>query len=152
VRLKETPYFRAIGSQTASRCAAPQPVFSLVESRLKGGPGAEREKSQKTILMLASIFACGLIVVPGIERRFHALIIPLPLVLVADTLIVTEFLIVFLVLRENSYASSIVEVKAGQRVISTGPYSIVRTTLGRSVTPCRVEIREEESPLSRWGW
>jgi protein-S-isoprenylcysteine O-methyltransferase Ste14 len=99
---------------------------SLVESRLKGGPGAEREKSQKIILRLANIFACGLLVVPGIERRFHALIIPSPFVLVADTLIVTGFLIVFLVLRENSYASSIVEVKADQRVISTGPYSIVR--------------------------
>ena len=98
----------------------------LVESRLKGGPGAEREKSQKIILMLASIFACGLIVVPGIERRFHALIIPSPLVLGADALVVTGFLIVFLVFRENSYASSIVEVQAGQHVISTGPYGIVR--------------------------
>jgi protein-S-isoprenylcysteine O-methyltransferase Ste14 len=96
----------------------------LVESRLKGGTGAERDKSQKIILMLASIFACGLIVVPGIERLFHALILPSPFVLVADALIVTGFLIVFLVLRENSYASSIIEVKAGQHVTRRGPTAI----------------------------
>jgi protein-S-isoprenylcysteine O-methyltransferase Ste14 len=96
----------------------------LVDNRLKGGTGAERDKSQKIILMLASIFACGLIVVSGIERHFHALILPSPFVLVADALIVTGFLIVFLVLRENSYASSIIEVKAGQHVTRRGPTAI----------------------------
>lgn len=34
--------------------------------------------------------------------------------------------IVFLVFRENSYTSRIVEVEKGQRVISTGPYSVIR--------------------------
>jgi len=43
---------------------------------------------------------------------------------VADARIVTGFLIVFLVLRENSYASSIIEVKAGQHVTRRGPTAI----------------------------
>jgi protein-S-isoprenylcysteine O-methyltransferase Ste14 len=98
----------------------------LVESRLKVGPQAEREKSQKIIQAFASIFFCGLILVPGIERRFHLSIIPLPLVLVADAFVLTGYLIIFLVLRENSYASSTIEVRPGQRVIATGPYRIVR--------------------------
>jgi protein-S-isoprenylcysteine O-methyltransferase Ste14 len=98
----------------------------LLESRLRSGASAEREKSQKIIQALASVFTCGVLIVPGIERRFHSSIIPLSVVLVADALVVAAFVIVFLVFRENSYASSIVEVKADQRVISTGPYRIVR--------------------------
>jgi protein-S-isoprenylcysteine O-methyltransferase Ste14 len=36
------------------------------------------------------------------------------------------YLFIFLVFRENSYASRIIEVEAGQRVISSGPYALVR--------------------------
>src|SRR5262249_22802332 len=36
------------------------------------------------------------------------------------------FLIVFLVFRENTYTSAVIEVAAGQRVIDTGPYAVVR--------------------------
>jgi protein-S-isoprenylcysteine O-methyltransferase Ste14 len=98
----------------------------LVESRLEVGPGAEHEKSQKVIQALASIFVCALVVVPGIEHRFHPLLIPTPLVFAADALFVAGLAVAFLAAAENSHASSIVEVKAGQRVISTGPYSFVR--------------------------
>jgi protein-S-isoprenylcysteine O-methyltransferase Ste14 len=99
---------------------------ALVESRLQAGPAAEREKRQKVIQILASILSCGLFVVPGIERRLRPSVIPLPLVLAADALVLAGFVIFFLVFRENSYASSIIEVKTGQRVISTGPYGLVR--------------------------
>ena len=36
------------------------------------------------------------------------------------------YIFVFFVLRENSYASRIIEVEKGQKVITTGPYEIVR--------------------------
>jgi hypothetical protein len=39
----------------------------LVERRLKVGPSAEHEKSQRIIQMLAAILWCALIIVPGIE-------------------------------------------------------------------------------------
>jgi protein-S-isoprenylcysteine O-methyltransferase Ste14 len=35
-------------------------------------------------------------------------------------------LIVFLVFKENSYAAGVIEVGKEQKVISTGPYAIVR--------------------------
>jgi protein-S-isoprenylcysteine O-methyltransferase Ste14 len=98
----------------------------LIESRLAAGPGAEHEKSQKVIQALSSVLVCALIVVPGIERRFHLSVIPVPVVFAADGLVLAGFVIVFLVFRANSYASSVVQVKAGQRVISTGPYALVR--------------------------
>jgi len=40
--------------------------------------------------------------------------------------IVLAFIIIFLVMRENSYASKRIEVQEGQKVISTGPYAYVR--------------------------
>jgi protein-S-isoprenylcysteine O-methyltransferase Ste14 len=98
----------------------------LLESRLKVGPTAEHEKSQKFIRTLATILWCALLIVPGIERHFHSSRIPAALVLVADGLVAVGYYIVFLALLENRWAASIIEVQPGQRVISTGPYGIVR--------------------------
>jgi hypothetical protein len=53
----------------------------LVESRLKAGPAAEHEKSQKIIQTLTAILWCALIIVPGIERHFLSSRIPAALVL-----------------------------------------------------------------------
>jgi protein-S-isoprenylcysteine O-methyltransferase Ste14 len=39
---------------------------------------------------------------------------------------VIGFAIIFVVFRENTYTSGVIEVAAGQKVISTGPYSSVR--------------------------
>jgi len=99
---------------------------ALVESRLKFGPTAEHEKSQKVIQAMFTVLACAVWVVPGIERRFHTSVIPRPFVLVADAIVVAGFVIACTALRENSYAFSVIEVKAGQRVVSTGVYAIVR--------------------------
>ena len=47
-------------------------------------------------------------------------------VVIADILILLGYVIVFLALRENRYASRIIEVEQGQTVISSGPYAIIR--------------------------
>jgi protein-S-isoprenylcysteine O-methyltransferase Ste14 len=98
----------------------------LVERRLKVGPTAEHEKSQKIIQTLTAILWCALLIVPGIERHFHSSRIPAALVLVADGVVAVGYYIIFLALLENRWAASIIEVQPGQRVISTGPYAIVR--------------------------
>ncbi|MGO8805631.1 MAG: methyltransferase family protein [Candidatus Bathyarchaeia archaeon] len=46
--------------------------------------------------------------------------------LVADAFVGFGLLIIFLVFKENTYTSVLVEVKEGQKVISTGPYGKVR--------------------------
>jgi protein-S-isoprenylcysteine O-methyltransferase Ste14 len=99
---------------------------ALVASRQKAGAGAEREKSQKWIQGVASVVGGLMFVVPGIERHFTGLPLPVWTVILADILVVVGFWIIFLALRENGHASSIIEVKSGQNVISTGPYSLVR--------------------------
>lgn len=67
-----------------------------------------------------------LLVVPGFDHRFCWSDVPSFLVILGDIFVALGFLIVFLVFKENSFTSAIIEVNRGQRVISTGPYRIVR--------------------------
>jgi protein-S-isoprenylcysteine O-methyltransferase Ste14 len=98
----------------------------LIERRLDAGPGAEREKSQAIIQAIASLMVLALFLIPGFDHRLGWSAVPTPVVLTADVLVVSGFLVVFLVFRENSYTSAVVTVEADQRVISSGPYRLVR--------------------------
>jgi protein-S-isoprenylcysteine O-methyltransferase Ste14 len=99
---------------------------ALLERRLRSGPGAEKEKSQKIIQAVANVSFFALIIVPSLDHRFGWSHLPPPVVLDGDGLIIIGLYIVFLVFRENSYTSGIIEVASDQRVISTGPYRVVR--------------------------
>ena len=44
----------------------------------------------------------------------------------SNVFVLSGYLLFFLVMRENSYASRTVEVQQGQTVITTGPYALVR--------------------------
>jgi protein-S-isoprenylcysteine O-methyltransferase Ste14 len=98
----------------------------LVESRLSAGPAAEKEGSQKVILAFTSLFVISLFAISGLDFRFHWSKVPLYAIVLADVAILLSYFILFLIFRENSYASAIVEVVDEQQVISTGPYRIVR--------------------------
>ncbi len=98
----------------------------LIARRLKAGPGAEKEKSQKAIQAIAGVLFCGVLVVPGLDHRFHWSSLPPLAVVAGEGLVVLGFLLIFRVFRENSYASGIIEVADNQRVIATGPYRVLR--------------------------
>jgi protein-S-isoprenylcysteine O-methyltransferase Ste14 len=99
---------------------------ALVRRRMSVGPAAERLPSQKIIQAAAAVLVVALYVVPGLERRAHGRGFAAPAVWIADALVVVGYAIIFLAFRENSFAASIVEVGADQRVIATGPYAVVR--------------------------
>ena len=98
----------------------------LLERRLKAGATAEKEKSQKTIQALANVFFCLVFIIAGFDYRFHWSDIPLLISLIADIFVILGLYIVFLVFKENTYTSAIIEVHKDQKVISTGPYRFVR--------------------------
>jgi protein-S-isoprenylcysteine O-methyltransferase Ste14 len=98
----------------------------LLESRLNVGPVAETRRSQQVIQALASLFFLLLFIIPGLDRRFGWSHVPAALSIVSDILVALSLFFVFLVFRENSFTSAIIEVANEQRVISTGPYSLVR--------------------------
>jgi len=99
---------------------------ALLERRTHAGPIAEKQTSQKVIQGLASVLFLSTLVVPALDHRFHWSHVPLPAVIAGDALVLVGFLAVFLVFRENTYTSSVIEVATEQRVIDTGPYAAVR--------------------------
>lgn len=98
----------------------------LLESRVKAGPRAEKEKSQKLIQLFASLAFVGTLVLPSLDRRFLWSHVPLMFVIVGDALVGLGFFAVFIVYKENTFTSATIEVAPDQRVISTGPYAVVR--------------------------
>ncbi len=98
----------------------------LLASRVQAGPTAEVRKSQQIIQSLASLFFIALFVVPGLDFRFHWSQVPPVLSLIADGVVALSLFFVFLVFKENTYTSAIIEVADQQTVISSGPYSLVR--------------------------
>jgi protein-S-isoprenylcysteine O-methyltransferase Ste14 len=98
----------------------------LLERRVKAGPGAEQQASQKVIQTFAQLAFIAMFILPGLDYRFGWSTVPLFLVVVGDVLVVLGLYIVFLVFKENSYTSAIIEVKDEQKLISTGPYAVVR--------------------------
>jgi protein-S-isoprenylcysteine O-methyltransferase Ste14 len=98
----------------------------LLAGRVKAGPVAETRKSQQIIQSLASLFFLGLFIVPGLDYRFHWSDVPPAVTVISDGIIVLSFFIIFLVFKENSYTHAVIEVSNEQKVISSGPYSVVR--------------------------
>ena len=99
---------------------------ALVERRMTVGPTAEQEPAQKIIMAIMMIGVVLMMVLPGFDHRWHWSSVPTWLVLVADAGVVLSFIIFFVVMKQNSYAASTIRVEAGQPVVSTGAYAIVR--------------------------
>jgi protein-S-isoprenylcysteine O-methyltransferase Ste14 len=95
----------------------------LLERRMRM---REKEEKQKTIQIFGIIIFFIGFLIPGLDYRYHWSNVPVYLVIVANGMVLSGYIFVFLVFRENSYASRIIEVEKGQQVITTGPYAIVR--------------------------
>jgi protein-S-isoprenylcysteine O-methyltransferase Ste14 len=65
-------------------------------------------------------------VMAGFDHRWHWSDVPLTVVIIADVAFVLAFALIFVVFRENTYTSGVIEIAEGQQVISSGPYAIVR--------------------------
>lgn len=100
--------------------------LKLLERRINAGPGAESEKSQKMIQLLASFVFMGAMILPSLDHRFSWSAVPLTLVVAGDVLVALGFLIIFLVFRENPFSAATIAVTPDQNVVSTGPYALVR--------------------------
>ena len=99
---------------------------ALLKRRVKAGPGAERERSQNVIQILASLAFIGIVAFPALDRRFGWSTVPLAIAIFGDFLVVLGFLIVFFAFRANTFSAGTIEVESGQTVISSGPYALVR--------------------------
>lgn len=99
---------------------------ALMESRIKIGPKAEKKISQKVLQSLFIILIIGLVLLSVFDHRFHLSAIPNVFIIISNFMILIGFYISYRVFSENSFSSASIEVTKEQKVISTGPYSIVR--------------------------
>src|SRR5215469_7454337 len=98
---------------------------ALLERRVKAGPIAEQETTQKIIQALASLAFLAIFVVSALDRRLAWSAIPFLVVVAGDFLVVVGLYIVFVVFKENAFTSATIEVNKGQELIATGLYSKV---------------------------
>lgn len=109
------------------------PMLFVLFYLLKNDPGLlarrmktrEREAEQKLIIKLSVIPFLLAFLLPGFDKRFGWSNVPVGMVVMADILVLLGYGIVFLVFRENRYASRVVEVEQEQTVISSGPYAMI---------------------------
>lgn len=64
--------------------------------------------------------------IPGLDFRFHWSDVPIWMVITSNVIVFLGYILIILVFKENSYASTIIQVEEMQQVIKTGPYSIIR--------------------------
>ena len=99
---------------------------ALLQRRMKGGPTAERRPLQRFLMFGASLGFVSLLVVPALDFRYGWSSVPVTGVVIGDVLFAVGFGFIGRVYRENTYTSATIEIAAGQRVIDTGPYAVVR--------------------------
>jgi protein-S-isoprenylcysteine O-methyltransferase Ste14 len=99
---------------------------ALLERRMRAGPGAEVRPAQRVIMLAASVCYAGLFILSALDRRYGWTQVPASVALFSDLLVALGFYLIARVYRENTFTSATVEVAADQRVVSTGPYAIVR--------------------------
>jgi len=96
---------------------------AFLEKRLRT---REKEGTQRKYLALSLPLYLIALVVPGLDYRFGWSHVPLWLSLAALAAMIGGYLMFVLVMNQNRYASRVVEIQEGQKLIDTGLYSVVR--------------------------
>ena len=98
---------------------------AALERRMRG-PSAETRTLQR--ILIAVIFVCfpAMFVVSALDHRFGWSPVPAAVSLVGDVLVASGLILDMLVVIQNSYAAVNVVVEAGQRLVSSGLYGLVR--------------------------
>jgi protein-S-isoprenylcysteine O-methyltransferase Ste14 len=96
---------------------------ALLERRLRA---RERRGGQTAIVTAGSLIILLAFIIPGLDQRFGWSSVPPSVVIAADVAFLLGYGLFYRVLKENSYAARTVDVEAGQKVVMTGPYRVVR--------------------------
>ena len=97
-----------------------------LERRMHAGPSAETRKAQKALISGWYLSLAGSLVVSALDHRFGWSTVPTIVCLVGDVLVAVALGLAMLVVIQNSNAAATVRVEAGQTVISSGLYGLVR--------------------------
>jgi protein-S-isoprenylcysteine O-methyltransferase Ste14 len=117
---------------------------ALIERRLLM---RERRGRQRLVISLAGLILVPIFVLPGIDWRLGWSSVPEAVSWAGIAAMALGFALFFLVMRANSYASRVVEIQEGQKVIDRGPYAVVRHPMYSSMM-----IFYLASPLTLGSW
>lgn len=95
----------------------------LLEKRLSA---KERASEQSLVVKLSGLLFIAVFVIAGFNWRYGWCMLPEWAVWSAVVLFLAGYMLYAEVLRENVYLSRTIEVQAGQKVIDTGLYAVVR--------------------------
>jgi protein-S-isoprenylcysteine O-methyltransferase Ste14 len=79
--------------------------------------------------LIANLFYASIgltLVTAGLDNRYGWSSVPEPLVLISAICFLVGYFFLFLVFKENRYLAHTVVTEEGQRVVTTGPYAVVR--------------------------
>ena len=94
--------------------------------RMKAGPMAETRPAQRIIISAIVLLVAAVLVVGALDWRFGWSTMPFWAVIVGDVLVAAGLLLAQWVVVQNSYAGASITVEAGQPLVSTGLYGVVR--------------------------
>jgi protein-S-isoprenylcysteine O-methyltransferase Ste14 len=95
----------------------------LLERRMRM---RERRNQQQKVILVSGIFLLLSFILPGFDQRYGWSQMPAWVAILGNLIVIAGYLLVVWVFKTNTYTSRIVEVETGQKVISNGPYAIVR--------------------------
>ena len=98
----------------------------VLRRRMRAGPRAETRPVQKVVAAGVYVVYTALLVISGLDHRFRWSRVPAAVSLSGDVLVALGLGITMLVVIQNSYAAATITVEAGQKVVSTGLYGLVR--------------------------
>jgi protein-S-isoprenylcysteine O-methyltransferase Ste14 len=94
--------------------------------RMRGGPTAETRGAQKIASSFTLLSFPAAMVVSALDHRFGWSAVPTVIILLGAVVVAVGIAITFVVLIQNGYAAATITVEAGQTVVSTGLYGLVR--------------------------
>lgn len=86
----------------------------------------ERVSEQSLVVKLSGLLFIAVFLLSGFNWRFGWLLLPDWAVWLSAGVFLVGYMLYAEVLRENAYLSRVIEVQAGQKVVDTGLYGIVR--------------------------
>ncbi|OMC31596.1 hypothetical protein A5740_14970 [Mycobacterium sp. GA-1841] len=96
------------------------------ERRKRAGPVAETRMVQKVLIAGWYASLAAMVIVSGLDHRFHWSTVPAAICVAGDVLVVLGLGVTSLVVIQNSFAASTVQVESEQKLVSTGLYGLVR--------------------------
>jgi protein-S-isoprenylcysteine O-methyltransferase Ste14 len=99
---------------------------ATLQRRLKAGPTAETRPVQRIVMTAVPLSVVAMLVLSAVDHRFGWSSVPLPVVILGDVLVVIGLVVAQLVVIQNRHAAATITVEAGQELVSTGLYGVVR--------------------------